>query len=291
MNFKLGKVVAYVGRSGADIQKAAREFFGKNKIYPNMPAFENIASLFNEWLIFDFKLPSGSTVISEYYLKNPDSLPDRLMDELKQIITTSVYDLFEVESLNKGTDLTVWGLFTGQRYRVLEKSLSLSLGNRKGCFFNRIAKVNGNYYFIGSNPVFLPVVHTDRSRKMFKADNREIVTPKNALFLLVPPKSAPPKPIVTEGGIKKIQQKLQKQFEELKAKYRVNATFAKLKNFLLNENYKDHFADFYKDIIAIGITEEMVVENIKFFQDFWNYFPHKKLRGKCPAERYREVYG
>lgn len=291
MNFKLSKVVAYVDRSGVNIRKAAREFFGKNKIYLDMPDFDNIASLFNEWLIFDFKLPSGSTVISEYYLKNPDSLPDWLMDELKQIIATSVYDLFEVETSNPGIELTVWGLFIGQKYRVLEKSLSLSLGNKRGCFYNRIAKINGNYYFIGSNPLFLPVVHTDRSRKMFKTDNKETVTSKDALFLLLPPKSAPRQPIVTEKGITKIQQKLQKQFKELKVKYRSNATFAKLEDFLFNENYLDHFADFYKDITAIGITDEMVVENIRFFQDFWNYFPHKKLGGKCPAEKYREVYG
>lgn len=51
------------------------------------------------------------------------------------------------------------------------------------------------------------------------------------------------------------------------------------------------FADFYKDLTSIGITEKMIVENTKFFQDFWNYFPHKILGGKCPAEKYKDVYG
>lgn len=291
MNFKLGKVISYIGRSGVNLEKAAEEFFGKNEIYPGMPDFEQISSLFNEWLIFDYKLSSGSTIISDYYFKNPDRLPDNLMDELKQIIETSIYDLFEVEKSDPGVSLFVWGLFTGKRYKVLEKSLSLSLGDRRGCFYNRIAKVNGNYYFIGSNPAFLPVTHTDRSRKVFKSENKETISPKLALTFFLPSKSKPQKIIVTKKEIKNKRKKLQKQFEKLKEKYRISTTFDQLKDFLFNENYQDHFADFYTDISAIGITKEMVVENTQFFQDFWNYFPHKMLDSKCPADKYRESYG
>jgi len=291
MNFKLGKVVSYIIRSGTDIEKAAMEFFGKNIIYPDMPEFENISSLLNEWLIFDYKLASGTTIISDYYFKNPDNLPEYLMDELKQIIESSVYDLFEVEKTDPGMSVEVHGLFTGKKYKVHEKSLSLSLEDRKGCFFNRIAKVNGHYYFIGSNPAFLPMTYTDRSRKIFKSENKETISPKLALPFLLPPKSKPQRIIVTKKDIKIKRKKLQKQFEKLKEKYRISTSFDELKNFLFNENYKDHFADFYTDITGIGITHEMVLENTQFFEDFWNYFPHKKLGGKCPAEKYREVYG
>lgn len=291
MNFKLGSVVSYIKRSGANIEKAAGEFFGENEIYPGMPAFENISTLFNEWLIFDYKLQSGSTIISDYYFKNPDKLPDNLMYELKQIIESFIYDLFEVEKVEPGVSVTVWGLFTGKRYHVLEISLSLSLGERRGCFFNRIAKVDGNYYFIGSNPALLPVTHTNRSRKIFKSENKETISPKLALTFFLPPKGKPQKIVVTKKEIKNKRKKLQKHFEKLKEKYGISTTFARLKNFLFNENYQDHFADFYTDIRSIGITEEMIVENTQFFQDFWNYFPHNKLNGKCPADRYREAYG
>ena len=83
MNFKLGSVVSYIGKSGVNIKKAAEEFFGKNEISPDMPGWESISSLFNEWLIFDYKSASGTTIISDYYFKNPDNLPEYLMDELK----------------------------------------------------------------------------------------------------------------------------------------------------------------------------------------------------------------
>lgn len=291
MNFKLGKIVSYIKKSGVDFKTAAEDFFGNNEIYPEMPAFENISALFNEWLIFDYKLPSGSTIISEYYSKNPDGLSNQLMNELNQIIQTNIYDLFEVEKVDPGISVTVWGLFSGKRYEVLEISLSLSLGKRKGCFVNRIAKIDGNYYFIGSNPAFLPVTHTERSIKIFKTENNEAISPKLALTFFLPPKDKPQKIIVTKKEIIHMRKKLQKQFEKLKQAYSFLTTFDNLKNFLFNETYKDHFADFYKDVLIIGITEKVIVENMQFFQDFWNYFPHKKLNGESPADQYRKVYG
>lgn len=52
LNFKIGKIVAYIDQTGIDLEKAAKEFFGNYEIYPDMPDFEQISSLFNEWLAF-----------------------------------------------------------------------------------------------------------------------------------------------------------------------------------------------------------------------------------------------
>lgn len=46
-----------------------------------------------------------------------------------------------------------------------------------------------------------------------------------------------------------------------------------------------------EDIIAIGVPEHMIADNLSFFQNLWNFFPHKKLNGACPAERYHKAYG
>ena len=291
MNFKLGNVVSYIGKSGLDIEKAAKEFFKNTEINPDMPGFVNISALFNEWLVYDCKLPSGRSVISDYYFKNPDRLSDFLIDELKQIIETYIYDLFEVEKTDPGASVTVWGLFTGKRYQVYEKSMSLQIGSRKGCFFNRIARVNKKHYFIGSDPSFIPLTHTDRSRNMLKSGKKESITPKLALPFLIPAKSKSKPMLNSKEDIKRLREKLRKQFKKLREKYKVFVSFEMITDFLFRENYKDHFADFYKDLTSIGITEKMIVENTKFFQDFWNYFPHKILDGKCPAEKYKEVYG
>ena len=135
------------------------------------------------------------------------------------------------------------------------------------------------------------MTYTDRSRKIFKSENKETISAKLTLPFLLPPKGKQQKIIVTKKEIKNKRKKLQKNYEKLKEKYGISTSFDKLKDFLFNENYSSHFADFYTDIEVIGIKRDMVIENTQFFQDFWNYFPHKKLDGKCPADRYREAYG
>lgn len=293
LNFRLRYVVAYIENSGVDIEKAAAEFFGDYEFDSELLDNEGISSLFNEWLIFDYKLPSGLTITADYYLKNPDNFSKNLMDELKQIIETQVYEFLEVIEAKPGKWLEVHGLFSGKRYRVREKSLSWQIGKRLGCFFNRIAKVDGDYYFIGSNPKVLPITYTDRSKRFFRQSDKTLLSPKNALMNLLPSKDKNKdlEYVQTTGGVEKKRRELEKEFDKLRRKYRLNISFDALTRFVFNENYRSHFADFYKDILKTGVPEEMAFESVKFFQDLWNFFPHKKLGGKSPAERYKEAYG
>lgn len=291
MNFKLGMVVSYIPRSGVDIRKAVGEFFGRHTIDPHVQDSEMISSLFNEWLVFDYKTPTGTTVITEYFLKNPDALPESLMGELRQIVQTSAYDLFEVERAEPGASVTVMGIFTGKRYIVSERSLSLQIGNRKGSFYNRVARVGDVYYFVGSNPAFYPMTYTDRMKMMLQEENKERITPKYALELLLKPAEKRQSPKVSQADIKQKRLNLVKRFERLKLKYRITTSFDELKEFLYREDYKGHYADFYTDLEKIGIVQKVVIENTRFFEDFWNYFSHKVLGDKCPAEKYQEYYG
>lgn len=186
LNFRLGKIVAYIINSGADIEKAAHEFFSDVEIQEHMLNMEQISSLFNEWIIFDYKLSTGTTISADYYLKNPDNLPKDIMKELKQIIETQTYGMFELEDIMPGEYVIVYSLFGGKKYKVIEKTFSQEVVGHKGSFYNRIAKVNGNYYFVGSNPVFLPITHTDRSKRFYLETDKTPLSPKDALKLLIP---------------------------------------------------------------------------------------------------------
>lgn len=291
MNFKLGMVVAYIPRSGIDIRKAAGDFFGKHIIDPHVQDSEMISSLFNEWLVFDYKRPTGTTVITEYFLKNPDALSESLMDELRQIIQTSVYDLFEVERAEPGVSITVMGIFTGKRYTVSERSLSRQIGNQKGTFYNRVARIGDVYYFVGSNPAFYPMTYTERMKMMLQEENKESITPKHAVELLLVPARQPLRKNVTKAAIRRKRLSVIKLFAQLKHTYGFSTSFETLADFLYQEDYRGHYADFYTDLENIGIGYNVVVENTRFFEDFWNYFPHKVLGDKCPAEKYQEYYG
>jgi len=296
LNFRLSKIVSYIGRSGVDVEKAAGEFFDGIEIQQDMPNIEQISSLFNEWLIFDYKLTTGVTISTDYYLKNPDNLSEDIMDELKQIIETQTYQLFELEDTIPGEYVVVYSLFSGKKYKVIEKTFSREALGRKGSFFNRVANVNGDYYFVGSNPTFLPFTYTDRSRKFYLETDKTVLTPKSALGFLLPKKeneevNKDEKYLQIKDGIKLRQRELKKEFIALKKKYKINVSFDKLTAFVYKEAYKDHFADFYKDVIRIEIPEKMIFEEYKFFQNLWNFFPHKVLGNKCPADLYKEAYG
>ncbi len=294
LNFRLGSIVRSISNSGADLESAAKAFFGSHALSPDIPRWKNISSLFNEWLIFDYRLSSDVTIATWYYLKNPDHMPDALLHELRDIIQTQTYDLFEVENIHPGEWVDVWGLSSGKKYHVLERTFSRELQGRKGCFFNRVARVHGDYYFIGSNPFLFPITHTDRSRAFFGNSKNKPLSPKDALPFLFEKNDTKQSGLavsLTRDAIRSKRRKLEKKFGEFIRDYQPDVTFSTLVNFVYNESYEDHFADFYKDITALGIPERMIVDNLPFFQDLWNFFPHKKLGGTCPAQRYRETYG
>lgn len=294
LNFKIRNIIGYIDKSGVDLTRAAKEFFGTRTVSPTIPNQESISSLFNEWLAFDYRLPNGATVATQYYLKNPDHLSTALLHELQEIIQTQKYDLFEVEATNPGVWVDVWGMASGQRYHVVEKTFSAELKGKIGCFYNRIANVNGDYYFIGSNPFLLPMTHTDRSRAFFRTSTNRALSPKDALPLLFVTGNTKRSEFavsLTPRTINTKRKTIEKLFGELAKKYKLATPFSALVNFVYNESYQDHFADFYKDIIEKGIPERMITDNLPFFQDLWNFFPHKKLNCACPAEKYREAYG
>lgn len=296
LNFKLRHVVAYIPKSGIDLEKAVREFFGEHELTPEIINQKEINSLFNEWLIFDYKLPSGISIAADYYFKNPDQFSKELMDELKQIIETQTYEFLELEKVQPGEWVEVYGLFSGRRYKVLEKTFSVLVEERQGCFFNRIAYVDGNYYFIGSNPTLLPLAHTDRSKRLYLRMKKQNFTAKDALAFLLPSKENKKEKddkyyLKIKGGIQMKRKKLKKQFKNLKKKFHFRTSFFALIDFIYNEKYKSHFANYHKDLTKLGISEEIIFNQVKFFQDMWNFFPHKNLNGKCPAEKFKEAYG
>jgi hypothetical protein len=293
LNIRLGRIVDYAGRNEAIMEIAVKEFFDGGNLELPAEYKDQISQLFNEWLIFDFKLPSGLNIITDYYFKNPDNLSQELLKELKQIIETQKYDYFEVEKMRPGIWMEVWGLFSGKRYRVYELSLSIAMENQRGSFHNRIAKINNKYYFVGSNPLVFPITYTDRSRKFYSTAKKDIsLSPKHLLKLLIEKSQTNDRRLsITKHDIKVKRKKLEKKFKKFVNKYGLEISFKKLTESVYHESYESNFADFYKDIMKIGIPEKMIFEQLQFFQDLWNYFPHKKLGGKCPAEKFKEAYG
>lgn len=293
LNIKLGKIIDYAVKNEKIMEVAVPEFFDSGKSNYSIENEGQVCQLFNEWLIFNFKLPSGLTVINEYYFKNPDNLTPELLLELKQIIETQLYDYFEIEKVKAGQWMDILSLFTGKKYRVYEVMFSIEMEGKKGSFYNRIAKINDKYYFIGGNPLVFSITFTDRSRRFYQTTKNDVlITPKNLLKLIEEKnQKVDPRLSITKHDIKIKRNELAKKFENFVNQYGLVIKFERLTDFLYHESYKSNYADFYTDIIKIGIPEKMIINNSQFFQDLWNYFPHKKLSDKCPAEKFKEVYG
>lgn len=269
------------------MRKAVNEFFGKKIPNPDHESFEEISSLFNEWLTFDFKLDSSRNWLAEYYLKNPDALPVDQMVELRQIIQTQKFGMFEIEKIVRGNFLDVYGLFDGKIYKVWDQALSSSIPGR-GSFWNRVAMVDGKWIFVGSNPLFLPVTHTARMRKILLREcGQEKPTAKAVLGLLltdkkvVDPFEGVPK---NQEELAKSRKKIQKRYVQLSNRYGFTLPFGEVVAFVFAEKYNHNEADFYTDLIKMGIPEKAFAKHINLFGDIWNYFPHKRLKGKSPTE-------
>lgn len=291
LKVRLSKVVGYADRDPHLMRRAVDEFFGKKIPDPDHEYFEEMSSLFNEWLIFDFKIEASRNWVTEYYLKNPDSLPSDQLAELEQIIKTQIYDLFEIVNFKCGVFINVYGIFSGKKYKIWEKSLSSQAPNQ-GSFWNRAAQINGRWVFVGSDPSILPMTYTPRMKKiLFNEKGDKKFTPQIVLGLLRsdenkknPIDDLPKNP--QELG--ESRRKIQKRYSLLANRYGFTPTFEEVVNFVFVENYNHNEADFYTDLIKMGIPEKPFFKHYQLFSDIWNYFPHKKLKGKSPVELFRD---
>lgn len=288
LKIKLSQIVKFVASHEEAFSQAWKEFAGEEELDEETENFKKILPLFNEWLIFDFKLPSGMNAITEYYLKNPDRLSQDLLLELKQIIETQKFEMLEIINIKKGEWIEVYGVFSGNIYKIYDYLGSLSLPE-KGSFFGRVAKIDNKWLLVGSDTFSLPVISTTRAKRMYLKQKISL-TPKDIWRFWLTPKE-PDRDLeftmrMSAKDLENRREKLKSRFEQKKKKTNFKTDFKQVLDFIKNENYKDKFADFFKDLTKLGIPPKVILEEISLFNDLWNFFPHKSLKGKSPAEIY-----
>lgn len=292
LKVRLGNVIKYANLHPHIFEDAVKQFFGEIP-GPHMEGFDRISGLFNEWLVFDYKLKSSTTFLKDYFLKNPDNLSEELLDELKQIIETQCFDMLEIQSIKRGEWIKAYGLYSGKMYHIYEHTGSLTAPSR-GTFWGRVAKVNNQYLLVGSDPAFFPTTATPRLKKFYLENKPKQFSPKDVLPLLLPQKtkeSGVDKKQMTPKQLENKRKSLEKRFVLLQERGKFVTSFQKVCEFIYNENYKTNFADFFADLIKSGLPEKVVFSNPELFNDMWNYFPHKKLHGKSPYEMFKKRYG
>lgn len=286
MNFKMGQIVSYAYSKGESlILPAIEEFFGEKATEVAEAENKKVGELFSEWLIFDFKMPGGISVATEYFLKNPSNLNQKLMRELEQILSTQFYDLLEIMEINRGQWIKLYSFTKGKIIKVWDRMGSLTV-MEEGAMTGRVAKIGGRWCLIGGDGIIIPRSTTPRHKRLLQQMKGGFrFTPKDTLKILLRDEPVnEPREAYSQKIIRAKRKKLETKFKTLSKKHAIEIGFKKVIEFVYQENYQTDFADMFKNLMKLGIPETVVMEQVKFFQDVWNFFPHKKLKGKCPME-------
>jgi len=184
LRVKLGNVIRYANHFESIVDGAFEKFFGEVPTASNIKNLERALPLFNEWLIFDYKLKSGGTFLTEYFLRNPDKLSEDLLSDLKQIIDTQCFELLEIQSIKRGNWINVRGFYTNKTYTISDYRGSLTAPG-VGIFWGRVSKVNNEYLLVGSDSLFFSVITTTRFKRLFSASKTSRFSPRDAIPILL----------------------------------------------------------------------------------------------------------
>ena len=283
MKIPLHLVVSFAQTKPVEVDRALIEFFGAMPEKPYKD--ENIEPMFWEWMVFEFKQTNGPNFITEYVLKNPDSLAKAELTKVEQAAQTFYFSEFEIVGVVSGSYMLLEDIFTGDKYKVYDRLGSSNIAGR-GMLMARIAKIEEKWHLVGANPVHLPLTYTPRVKKMLRRDNDGFrPSVKDAATMLIRQETNPtklPRPVSKEE-IRRKRKKLKGSYEKAAMKHRVTLAFDQFLVEIYNENRRRPL-DLWKMLTKKGLTESFLFGQIKLLQDTWNYFPHKCLGGLSPVE-------
>ncbi len=287
MVFPFHKIAHFAHTKPREIERALHEFFPSEEAFSMIT--EDIEAYFTEWLLFEYKQSNNVTFLTEYVLKNPDTLSEKEIDTFRQIAETQWYSDFQIMSMVPGSHVVVEDIFTGKVIDVHDKLGSEHLDSC-GSIKARAARVDGVYYFVGANPAFMPMTYTARMKKMLRSCEKAKLSVKDTAMILLEHEMNPPVKIkpLTKAKRKEKQQDIHKKYQELAANQPRMMAWEDVLKHIYNEHGKS-VPDFFKNLIKEGIPENVFMDHIDLFQDIWNFFPHKELGDTSPDELFAEL--
>jgi hypothetical protein len=135
--------------------EAMKDFFDRPDLGSgaNLEILREGKDLFNEWLVYDFRLKNGNSLLTEYRRRNPDKMKPADMEVYKNL-EKAVYSVFEILDVRPGRGLTLKDLLGGREYEIKERMGSYQL--KPGyIIFTRVAFIDGNFKMVSADgPVF-----------------------------------------------------------------------------------------------------------------------------------------
>ncbi len=290
MNFPIHLIIDFAHTKLSEVEIAEKQFFSATDFPLKDADNEDIKGLFLEWLIYDYRQTNGNTFFIEYVLKNPDNLPVNKFSELEQIAKTHFYSEFEIKKIGSGY-FDLEDIATAKTYRAYDKKGSDNAKYGKGLLRCRVANVNGRWYFVGANPIFLTMVYTSRMKKILRKDASIKFNVKDTVELLEKQNRQQPEvspPILTQKEIAKKREELELCFNKAKNKYHTTMSFSQIKEEISQENGVN-VLDFWQKLAKKGLSLEFIINEFLLMQNLWNYLPHKCLNNQSPADIYTKL--
>jgi hypothetical protein len=288
-----------------EIERALKMFFsGNQRATFNDELFDEIIEPhFNEWLVFDFKLKNGMTLLEDYYQNNPHKLKLYQLQMYKNL-QNNVYGLLEVKKIDIGEGMDLLHLSTGKKYYVKERLATFGL-EKGDVFFNRITLIDNNYELIGNNPFKFDIKLTPSFRSMMRNVGGKI-SPLDMIKMVLPEAKEKEEPDFTELStfertrngqefdLKVALTDLDNLFEEVGISKMINANL--VYKWMAGPYFKKESNGTPIVFIINNLIEEprknknSIDKIVRIISDiFNNSIPDEEIGGKTPAEKRREL--
>lgn len=159
----------------SDVEKSLKSFFELktiNNLGEKVPDFLDVNSrahrYFHEWFVFDFKLASGRTPLSEWYTLNPHRLSSFEL-AIYADLQTNHFGYFEVISSVPGR-VEVKSLSDNSIYNVREYKAAPFL-IPKEIIIARVTRIEGRYEFVSGLIEQTDTEFSDRVKALFNKEN------------------------------------------------------------------------------------------------------------------------
>ncbi len=271
-----------------EMERAMHEFFDVPGGQQLATVDEVAAPYFNEWLVYDFRLTNGKSLIDDFYERNPYNKPLYEMQEYHDL-RDNIYGLLEAQKVYRGEGMDVLVLHTGEKYFVREHSATFELKNRD-LFFGRIGRIGDHWELVGSNSFSLGM-SIDKAIKKALLDPAKKMTPKDALIwynrtmLNIDEKEAAYEESLTDD-VDEIMERIDQLLRSCDIDMMVNAE--RIKSWINNLDFKKTHAVYAISPMLYGLMNE---GQGKHFEDLMaeiihlaNNTEHFALKGKSPKD-------
>ncbi|MCL2403374.1 MAG: hypothetical protein FWC86_03990 [Coriobacteriia bacterium] len=149
------------------VDRAGQEFFAYVQATQERIPKEKIEQLFNEWLVYDFRLKTGKTALETYIYRNPDELDEDKLKLMQQAGESSYVGHFWIKTVNAKTQtLVLEECGSDASFKVYDATASQSIQSNAGLVAARLIQLDGNWFFASDPVFFLPIPSSEDGERL-----------------------------------------------------------------------------------------------------------------------------